>query len=262
MSVRRCCRSSKGIWPLLKNCSVAHDAVHATPAVRVLRRLVTEQQLVDEEAEDDPQYYAEGAGLKLQRFSPQPRLIPVIPARVVIFFALSIIIPALTLVIPAKAGALLGPRIPSKPILRAVPSAAATRPCGRPQTTVKASCSAAMTVTWLRYGRFSGCIASLFNDFIVTASRKLGLKWQPERTETRLALTIQRHKPLLNYAVTKPSGTSRKSATSSLATTRGARSHSLLGCAIGAGLLPNFFGRHRCDQGWAKAFGASCSAAT
>ena len=37
-------------------------AVHATPAVRVLRRLVTEQQLVDEEAEDDPQYYAEGAG--------------------------------------------------------------------------------------------------------------------------------------------------------------------------------------------------------
>jgi toxin ParE1/3/4 len=68
---------------------------------------------------------------------------------------------------------------------------------------VKASCSAGTTVTWLRYGRFSGCIASLFNDFIVTASRKLGLKWRPERTETRLALTIQRHKPRLNYAVTQ-----------------------------------------------------------
>lgn len=39
--------------------------VHATPAVRVLSRLVTELQLMDEEAEeeDDPPYYAEGAGL-------------------------------------------------------------------------------------------------------------------------------------------------------------------------------------------------------
>lgn len=37
--------------------------VHATPTVRLLRSLVAELQLVDEEAEDDPPYYADGAGL-------------------------------------------------------------------------------------------------------------------------------------------------------------------------------------------------------
>src|SRR3954447_6360396 len=39
-----------------------------------------------------------------------------------------------------------GPRRRSGPILRAVPSAAATWPCGRLRVTVKASCSAGMTV--------------------------------------------------------------------------------------------------------------------
>ena len=38
-------------------------AVHATPAVRILRRLVTELQLVEEGAEDDRPSYVEGAGL-------------------------------------------------------------------------------------------------------------------------------------------------------------------------------------------------------